>query len=137
MCDLELGAVHLGGPDRHDLCTDGWAVGEHGTITVHVIDIDLLAHIGQRLRSCVSVRMAIGAVDDGVIGYDRPLAVLANRSRPEADSLRPFGVEYNAVDVCPLDRFELGGLVMACRLVVIAGTCLAARGKRYYAGDQD
>src|ERR671921_2646436 len=29
MCDLELGAVHLGGPDRHDLCTDRWAVVEH------------------------------------------------------------------------------------------------------------
>src|ERR671914_2613532 len=58
MCDLELGAVHLGGPDRHDLSTDGRTVGEHGTITDHVVDIDLLAHIGQRLRSCVSVRMA-------------------------------------------------------------------------------
>src|SRR5918995_1302681 len=23
MCDLEFGAVHLGGPDRNDLCTDG------------------------------------------------------------------------------------------------------------------
>src|ERR671917_486458 len=136
MCDLEFGAVHLGGPDRHDLCTDGWAVGEHGTITDHVVDIDLLAHIGQRLRSCVSVRMAIGAVDDGVIGYDRPLAVLANRGRLEADPIGPFGVEYNAMDICSLDRLELGRLVMACRLVVIAGTCLAARRKRYYAGDK-
>src|SRR5918994_3397258 len=137
MCNLEFGAVHLGGPHRHDLCTGGWAVGEHGTITDHVVDIDLLAHIGQRLRRCVSVRMAIGAVDDGVIGYDRPLAVLANRGRLEADSLGPFGVEYYAVDVCSLDRLELGGLVMACRLVVIAGTCLTARGKSYYASDQD
>src|SRR5918992_4966740 len=103
MCDLEFGAVHLGGPDRHDLCTDGWAVGEHGTIADHVVDLDLLAHEGQRLRCRVGIRIAIGAVDDGVIGYDRPLAVLANRGRLEADSLGPFGVEYNAVDVCPLD----------------------------------
>src|ERR687890_199946 len=76
MCDLEFGAVHLGGADRHDLCTGGWAFGEHGTITDHVVDIDLLAHIGQRLRSCVRVRFAIGVVDDGVIGYFRLLAVL-------------------------------------------------------------
>src|SRR5919112_5382486 len=27
MCDLELGAVHQGGPDGHDLGTGGWAVG--------------------------------------------------------------------------------------------------------------
>jgi hypothetical protein len=27
MCDLELGAVHQGGTDRHDLGTGGWAVG--------------------------------------------------------------------------------------------------------------
>src|ERR671914_1945924 len=58
MCDLELGAVHHSGPDRHNLRTGGGAVGEHGTIADHVVDIDLLAHIGQRLRSCVSVRMA-------------------------------------------------------------------------------
>src|ERR687894_960965 len=81
MCDLEFGAVHLGGPDRHDLCTGGWAFGEHGTITDHVVDVDLLAHVGQRLRGCVSVCFAIGAVDDGVIGNDRFLAVLANRGR--------------------------------------------------------
>jgi hypothetical protein len=49
MCDLELGAVHLGGPDRHDLCTGWWAVGEHDAITVHAVDTDLLPHIGQRL----------------------------------------------------------------------------------------
>src|SRR5919112_6669104 len=107
MCDLEFGAVHLGGPDRHDLCTGGWAFGEHGTITDHVVDIDLLAHIGQRLRSCVRVRFAIGAVDDGVIGYDCILAVLANRSRLEADSLGRFGIEYNALDIRTLDRLEL------------------------------
>src|SRR5215216_5069051 len=137
MCDLEFGAVHLGGPDRNDLGTGGWTVGEHDAITGHVVDTDPLAHIGQRLRSCVRVRIAIGAVDDGVIGYDRFLAVLANRGRLEADSLRCFGVEYHALDVRSLDRLELGGLVMACRLVVIARTCLAARGKRYYADDQD
>src|SRR5215210_7415394 len=45
MCDLELGAVHLCGPDRNYLCTGGWTVGEHDTITVHVVDTDLLAHI--------------------------------------------------------------------------------------------
>src|SRR5919112_438579 len=76
MCDLELGAVHLGGPDRHDLGTDAWAVGEHGTLTDHLVDLNLLAHIGERLRSCVSVSFAIGAVDDSVIGYDHFLAVL-------------------------------------------------------------
>src|SRR5215203_7036342 len=59
MCDLELGAVHLGGPDRHDLCTDGRTIGEHDAITGHVVDTDLLAHIGQRLRARVSVRIAI------------------------------------------------------------------------------
>src|ERR671911_1428052 len=36
MCDLELGAVHQSGPDRHDLCTGGWGVGEHDGITLHV-----------------------------------------------------------------------------------------------------
>src|SRR5215211_5978088 len=137
MCDLELGAVHLGGPDRHDLGTGGWTVGEYDAITVHVVDTDLLAHIGQRLRSRVGVRVATGVIDDGVIGYERCVAVLTNRGRLEADSLRRFGVEYNALDVRSLDRLELGWLVMACRLVVIARTCLAASGKRYYAGDQD
>src|SRR5215218_6496862 len=136
MCDLELGAVHLGGPDHHDLGTGGWAVGEHDVITGHVVDIDLLAHIGQRLRSCVRVRIAIGAVDEGVIGYDCFLAVLANRGRLEADPLRRFGVKYNALDVRSLDGLELGGHVMACCLVVIARRCLAAGRKRYYAGDQ-
>src|SRR5918992_3837871 len=33
MCDLEFGAVHLGGPDRHDLCTGGGGLVEGGTIT--------------------------------------------------------------------------------------------------------
>src|ERR687895_2286541 len=28
MCDLELCAVHQRGPDRHDLGTGGWAVGQ-------------------------------------------------------------------------------------------------------------
>src|SRR5919112_3951073 len=137
MCDLEFGAVHLGGPDRHDLGTGGWTIGEHDAITGHVVDIDLLAHIGQRVRSCVRVRFAIGAVDEGVIGYDCILAVLANRSRLEADPLRRFGVEYNALDIRSLDGLELGGHVMGCRLVVIARRCLAAGGKRYYRGDQD
>src|SRR5215211_6757530 len=137
MCYLELGAVHLGGPDRNDLSAGGWTVGEHDAITGNVVDLDLLAHIGQRLRSCVHVRIAISAVDDGVIGYDRFLAVLTNRGRLEADCLCPFGVEYNALDVRSFDRLELGGHVVACRLVVIAGTCrLAAGGKRYDAGDQ-
>src|ERR687890_696347 len=120
MCDLEFGAVHLGGPDRHDLCTDGRTLREHDAIPGHVVDTDLLAHIGQRLRSCVRVRFAIGAIDDRVIGYDCILAVLANRSRLEADSLGRFGVEYNALDIRTLDRLELGGHVMTCRLVVIA-----------------
>src|SRR5215211_3037626 len=71
---------------------------------------DLLPHIGQRLRSCVSVLSAIGSVDYGVVGYDRFLAVLTNRSRLESDSLCPFGVEYNALDVRSLDRLELGWL---------------------------
>src|ERR671910_1833852 len=137
MCDLELGAVHQSGPDRHDLGTGGWAVGEHDAITGHVVDIDLLAHIGQRLRSCVRVRIAIGAVDDGFIGHDCFLAVLADRSRLEADSLRCFGVEYYALDVRTLDGLELGWHVMACRLVVIARRCLTAGGKRYYRGDQN
>src|SRR5919112_774722 len=137
MCDLELGAVHLGGPDRHDLGTGGWTIGEHDAITGHVVDIDLLAHIGQRLRSCVRVCIAIGAVDDGVIGYDCILAVLANRSRLEADSLGRFGVEYNALDIRTLDRLELGRHVMTCRLVVIARRCFTAGGKRNHTGDQD
>src|ERR671919_1699373 len=56
MCDLELGAVHFGGPDRHDLSTGGWAVGEHDAITGHVVDNDLLPHIGPRLGNRVSER---------------------------------------------------------------------------------
>src|SRR5215213_1598139 len=32
MCDLELGAVHLGGPDRNYLGTCGWTVGSHDAI---------------------------------------------------------------------------------------------------------
>src|SRR5215204_3203413 len=128
MCDLEFGAVHLGGPDRHDLGTGGWTIGEHDAITVHALDLDLLPHIGQRLRSCVSVLIAIGGVNYGVVGYDRFLAVLTNRSRLEAHSLRPFGVEYNALDIRTLDRLELGWLVMGCRLVVIARTRFAAAG---------
>src|SRR5829696_503837 len=139
MCDLELGAVHLGGPDRHDFGPGGRTIGEHDAITVHALDLDLLPHIGQRLRSCVSVLSAIGSVDYGVVRHNLSLAVLTNRSRLEADPLRPFGVEHNALDIRTLDRLELGGLVMGCRLVVIARRCLAAaRGKRYYAGgDQD
>src|SRR5215211_3181387 len=137
MCDLELGAVHLGGPDRNYLGAGGWAIGEHHAITVHALDLDLLPHIGQRLRSCVSVLAAIGSVDYGVVGYDRFLPVLTNRSRLESDSLCPFGVEYNALDVRSLDRLELGWLVMGCRLIVIARRCLAAGGKRNYTGDQD
>src|SRR5918994_7533521 len=46
MCDLEFGAVHLGGTDRNYLGTCGWAVGEHGTITDHVVDTDTLPHKG-------------------------------------------------------------------------------------------
>src|SRR5215207_4783343 len=99
MCDLEIGAVHLGGPDRHDLCTDGRTVREYDAITVHAVDIDLVAHIGQRLRTPVGDRVTIGGVDDGVIGYDRFLTVLTNRSRLEAHSLGRFGIEYNALEV--------------------------------------
>src|SRR5829696_4066144 len=128
MCDLEFGAVHLGGPDRNDLGTCGWTVGEHDAITVHALDLDLLAHIGQRLRSCVSVLIAIRSVDYGVVRYDRFLAVLTNLGRLEADALGRFGVEYNALDIRSLDRLELGWLVMGCRLVVIARTRFAAAG---------
>src|SRR5829696_3817368 len=135
--DLELGAVHFVDPDRHYLGTGGWTVGEYDAITVHVVDTDLLAHIGQRLRSRVSVRVAIGVVDEGGVRHNLSLLVVTDRGRLEADSLRRFGVEYNALDVRSLDRLELGWLVMACRFVVIARTCLAAGGKRYYAGDQD
>src|SRR5215213_4459453 len=128
MCDLELGAVHLGGPDRNDLGTSGWSVGKHDAITCHVVDTDLLAHIGQRLRARVSVRITVGAVDKGVIGYDLFLAIVADGDRLEADPLGRFGVEYDALDVGSLDRLELGGLVMGCRLVVIARTRLTAAG---------
>src|ERR671917_428535 len=38
MCDLELGAVHLGGPDRHDLRTGGGGGEEHDAITHDVLD---------------------------------------------------------------------------------------------------
>src|SRR5215210_1716614 len=103
MCDLEIGAVNFGGPDRHDLCTGGRTPREHDAITVHVVDIDLLAHIGKRLRAPVGIRIAIGGVDDGVIGYDRFLAVLTNRSRLDSGSLSRFGVEYNALEVRTLD----------------------------------
>src|SRR5215203_59316 len=137
MCDLEIGAVHLGGPDRHDHCTDGRTVREYDAITVHAVDIDLVAHIGQRLRTPVGDRVTIGGVDDGVIGYDRFLTVLTNRSRLEAHSLGRFGIEYNALEVRSLDGLELGWLVVGCRLVVIARRCLAASGQRYYSGDQD
>src|SRR5215213_5687644 len=128
MCDLEFGAVHLGGPDRNDLGTGGWTVGEHDAITGHVVDTDPLAHIGQRLRARVSVRITVGAVDKGVIGYDLFLAIVADGDRREADPLGRFGVEYDALDVRALDRLELGGLVMGCRLVVIARTRFAAAG---------
>src|SRR5918997_2439185 len=136
MCDLELGAVHLGGPDRHDLRTGGWAVEEHDAVTDDVVDNDLLPHIGPRLGRGVSVRVALGVVDDGAIGHDRSLAVLANRGGLDAGSLYPFGVDCYAVEVSSLDRRELGGIVMACRLVVIIRTRRAACGKRYNAGDQ-
>src|SRR5215218_4334359 len=128
MCDLEFGAVHLGGPDRNYLGTCGWTVGEHDAITGHALDLDLLAHIGKRLRSCVSVLIAIRSVDYGVVRYARFLAVLMNLGRLEADSLGRFGVEYNALDIRSLDRLELGWLVMGCRLVVIARTRFAAAG---------
>src|SRR5918999_2254136 len=35
MGDLELGAVHLRGPDRHNLGTGGGGVGQHDPVTVH------------------------------------------------------------------------------------------------------
>src|SRR5919112_1185255 len=96
MCDLELGAVHQSGPDRHDLRTGGWAVGEHDAITVHVVDNDLLPHIGPRLGRGVGESLAIGVVDDGAMGYDHSLAVLANRGRLDAGPLHPFGVDCYA-----------------------------------------
>src|SRR5919112_4915435 len=135
--DLELGAVHLVDPDRDDLGTGGWAVGEHDAITVIVVDIDLLAHIGKGLRSCVGVRVALRIVDQGSVRHNLFPPVLANRGRLEADSLGRFGVEDNALDVRSLDGLELGWLVMTCHLVVIARRCLAAGGKQYYRGDQD
>src|ERR687889_304923 len=95
MCDLEFGAVHLGGPDRHDLGTGGWTIGEHDAITGHVVDIDLLAHIGQRLRSCVRVRIALRVIDEGGVRHNLSLAILTNRSRLKADALGRYGVEYN------------------------------------------
>src|SRR5215207_1679114 len=136
MCYLEIGAVHFGGPDRHDLGTGGWTLREHDAITVHAVDLDLLAHIGQRLRAPVGVRIAIGGVNEGAVRHNLSLAVLTDRSCLEADSLSRLGVEYHALEVRTLDGLELGGLMMACRLVVIARRCLAAGGKRYYAGDQ-
>src|ERR687898_2938884 len=99
MGDLELGTVYLGGPDSHDLGPSRWAVGQHGAITVHVVDLDLLPHEGQPLRARVGVRIALGIVDDGGEGYDLSLTVLTNRSCPEADSLRSFGGESHALDV--------------------------------------
>src|SRR5215203_5069071 len=137
MCYLEIGAVHFGGPDRYDLGTGRRALREHDAITVHAVDLDLLAHIGQRLRAPVGVRLAIGGVDEGGVRHNLSLAVLTNRGRLDSGSLRRFGVEYYAMEVCSLDGLELGRLVMACRLVVIARRCLAAAGgKRYYTGDQ-
>src|SRR5918999_2128835 len=59
MCDLKLGAVHQGGPYRHDLGTGGWAVGQPDAITVYAVDLDLLAHEGKRLRGRVGVRIAL------------------------------------------------------------------------------
>src|SRR5215217_4440514 len=135
--DLEFGAVHFVDPNRNYLGTGRRTVGEHDAITVIVVDIDLLAHIGQRLRSCVGVRTALRVVDDCSVRHDLSLAVLTNRGRLEADPLGRFGVEYDALNVCSLDGLELGWLVMGCRLVVIARRCLAAGGKRYYTGDQD
>src|SRR5215213_5667109 len=135
--DLEFGAVHFVDPDRNDLGTGGWTVGEHDAITVIVVDFDLLAHIGQRLRSCVGVSLALRVVDEGGVRHNLSLAVLTNRSRLKADALGRYGVEYNALDVRSLDGLELGRLVMTCQLVVIARRCLATGGKRYYAGDQD
>src|SRR5215213_8526891 len=134
--DLEFGAVHFVDPDRNYLCTGGWAVREHDAITVIVVDIDLLAHIGKGLRSCVGVRIALRIVDQGSVRHNLFTPVLANRGRLEADSLGRFGVKYDALDIRSLDRLELGWLVMACHLVVIARRCLATGGKRYYAGDQ-
>src|SRR3712207_5897005 len=131
---FELSAVHLRGPDRHDLGAGGWAVRQHDAITVHAVDLDFLPHVRQRLGSRIGVRIALGVEDEGVVGHDLSLTVLTDGGRLEAGSLRRYGVEYYALDVCSLDRLELGGVVMACRLVVIARTCLAARRKRY-AGD--
>src|ERR687894_1794570 len=58
MCDLELGAVYESGSERHDLCTGGWAGGEHDAITDDVVDNDLLPHVGPRLgnrvRECLA-----------------------------------------------------------------------------------
>src|SRR5918994_2918505 len=117
MCDLELGAVHQGGPDRHDLRTGGWTVGEHDAITDDVVDNDLLPHIGPRLGRGVCERLAIGVEDDGAMGHDRSLAVLANRGSLDAGSLHPFGVDCYAVDVSSLERLEFGRVGVARRLV--------------------
>src|SRR3712207_5936907 len=96
---FELGAVHLRGPDRHDLGAGGWAVRQHDAITVHAVYPDFLPHEGQRLGSRVSVRIALGVVDEGGVRHDLSLAVLTDRGRLESDSLRRFGVEYHALDV--------------------------------------
>src|SRR5918994_408912 len=117
MCDLEFGAVHQGGPDRNDLGTGGWAVGEHDAITDDVVDNDLLPHIGPRLGRGVSECLAIGVVDDGAMGHDRSLAVLANRGGLDAGSLHPFGVDRHALDVLSIDRLEFGRVGVARRLV--------------------
>ena len=81
----------------------------HDAITVIVVDNDLLPHIGQRLRSCVGVRIALRIVDQGSVRHNLFPPVLANRGRPEADSLGRFGVEYDALDVCSLIGSSLAG----------------------------
>src|SRR5215217_7657565 len=47
---------------RNHLGAGRWTVGEHDAITVIVVDVDLLAHIGQRLRSSVGVRTALRVI---------------------------------------------------------------------------
>jgi hypothetical protein len=59
MCDLELGAVHLGGPDRHDLGA-GFGV-EYNALDVRSLDRLELGRLVMGCRLVVIARRCLAA----------------------------------------------------------------------------
>ena len=110
--DLELGAVHLGGADRHDLRAGGRAVVQQRPAAVDAIHLHVLrgGRSGWRPRCRrTSSRRARRSAPRRERPRGRPAA---NGDRLERRALAPLGGEHRrAGAAAPAGRFEPGRLV--------------------------